>query len=94
MRRLFAVAMIVMCAGPAIAQAPVPKYGEVDTPKTPSEIEAERSAERAYRRSLGNVPNTSGPSDPWGSIRNDGAAKSTAKDAPAKRQKSTATSAK
>jgi hypothetical protein len=90
MRILFAVAMIALLAGPAYAQsqAPVQKYGDPDPEKTQGEIEAERQAERAYKRSLSNVPNASAPTDPWGSVRGNDAQKTTAaKPAPAKRNK-------
>lgn len=88
MRLLHAIAIVCLVAGPAVAQSkPVPRYGEVDTPKSPAEIEGERAAEQAYKKSLGNVPNASGPSDPWGGIRNDGPAKA----APAKPAKSRTT---
>lgn len=89
MKRLCIAAMIVLFAGPAFAQSkPVPRYGETDTPKSVGEIESERAAEQAYRRSLGNVPNASGPSDPWGNIRSDSSAKPAARAVPAKKSNS------
>ncbi len=94
MKLLHAVALVVVLTGPALAQSkPVPRYGEVDQIKSPGELESERAAESAYKKSLGNVPNASGPSDPWGNIRSDGAAKTTAKAAPAKPAKSRTTTA-
>lgn len=90
--RVFAAAVVIaLLAGPAYAQSqPVPKYGDIDNKKSPQEIEAEREAERAYKRSLGNIPDQ-GPADPWGSVRSDSApkaaAKAAAKAAPAKRTK-------
>ncbi|NVN86308.1 MAG: hypothetical protein HXX15_09505 [Rhodopseudomonas sp.] len=87
MRVFWAVAMIALLAGPAAAQTEaVQKYGEPDKEKTAGQIEAEKRAERAYQRSLGNVPNA-GPTDPWGNLRGDGAPKTAAKPAPAKRTK-------
>ncbi len=89
MRVFCAVAMIGLLAAPAYAQTtePVPQYGDINGVKSPNEIEAERRAEAAYKRSLGNVPDVTGPSDPWGNVRSDHAAKPAAKAAPAKRLK-------
>ena len=87
--RFFLAAMIVaLLAGPAYAQtqAPVPRYGDTAKEKSPQEKEAEKEAERAYKRSLGNIPDQ-GPTDPWGNVRSDGAPKPAAKTSPAKRAK-------
>jgi hypothetical protein len=74
MRVLCAATVIALLAGPAYAQAPqapIAKYGEINKPdKTPQEIEADRAADKAYKNSLGNIPDK-GPSDPWGSVRVD-----------------------
>jgi hypothetical protein len=87
MRIFLAAAMIVLLAGSAYAQEQrVPKYGEVDKDKTPQQIEAEKEAQRAYQRSLGNIPDK-GATDPWGGVRSDSAPKPAAKAAPAKRTK-------
>ena len=87
MRVLLAAAMIALLAGSAYAQTPkVPGYGEVDKDKTPSQKEADKEAERAYQRSLGNIPDK-GTTDPWGGVRSDSAPKPAAKAAPAKRTK-------
>jgi hypothetical protein len=87
MRVFAAAAVIALLAGPAYAQSQsVPRYGDVDKKKSPQEIEAEREAERAYKRSLGNIPDR-GPTDPWGNVRSDSAPKPAAKAAPAKRTK-------
>jgi hypothetical protein len=87
MRVFAAAAVIALLAGPAYAQSQsVPRYGEVDKTKSPQEIEAEREAERAYKRSLGNIPDKT-PTDPWGNVRSDSAPKAAAKAAPAKRTK-------
>ncbi len=83
-RILGAVAVIALFAGPAAAQKGPAKYGEDDKPKTPSEIAAEKDAERAYRRSLGNIPEQKSL-DPWGTVRSDNAPpKAAAKAPPAK----------
>jgi hypothetical protein len=85
MRVLCAAAMIALLAGPAYAQLQksVPKYGDAPVEKSPSEIEQDRAAERAYKRSLGNIPDQ-GPTDPWGNARSVDAPKAVAKPSPAK----------
>ena len=83
-RILGAVAVIALFAGPAAAQKGPARYGEEDKPKTPAEIAAEREAEKAYRRSLGNIPEQQ-KTDPWGTVRSDSAPpKAAAKAPPAK----------
>jgi len=88
MRVFLAVMMAALLAGPAYAQAekPIPRYGDTAKEKSPQEKDAEKEAERAYQRSLGNIPNQ-GPTDPWGNVRSDGAPKPAAKTSPAKRAK-------
>lgn len=68
MRVFLAAVMIMLSAAAAVAQDHVPRYGEADKEKSPAEIEADKQAERAYKRSLGNIPNQ-GPTDPWGTVR-------------------------
>ena len=80
-RILGAVAVIGLLAGSAAAQRGPAKYGEEDKPKTPAEIAAERDAERAYRRSLGNIPEQQ-KTDPWGTVRSDSAPPKAAAKAP------------
>lgn len=70
---LVATCVIAALAGPAWAQGAVPRYGETDKDKTPSQIAAEKEAERAYRRSLGNIPEQQKSTDPWGTVRSDSA---------------------
>jgi hypothetical protein len=81
----------------AQAQAPVQRYGEKDKDKTWGEMEREKETERAYKRSLGNVPEK-GAVDPWGNARNVGepkaAAKADAKAVPAKPKAKTGETAK
>ena len=68
-RTFIAAGIAVMLAGPALAQqAPMQGYGEKDKDKTLVQQQAEKDAERAYKRSLGNVPDKA-PVDPWGSAR-------------------------
>jgi hypothetical protein len=83
--------MIASLAGPVYAEDPVPQYGSAEKVKTPREIDAEKQAERAYQRSLKNIPDQGGASDPWGTVRSDSGPKPAAKAvAPAKRTTSTA----
>ena len=86
-RAFIAAAIVAALAGPVLAQqqAPVQRYGEKDKEKTPTELQRERDAERAYQRSLGSVP-AKGPVDPWGIARSadapKGETKAAAKTAP------------
>jgi hypothetical protein len=91
MRVLLAAAVIALLVGPAYAQSQsVPRYGEAPKDKTPQEIAAEKEAQKAYERSLGNIPDQ-GPTDPWGNVRSDSAPKPAAKTIPAKRTKAGST---
>jgi hypothetical protein len=79
------VAVIALLAGPVSAQMPQPHVkgpGEPEPDKTRSQIEAEQDAERAYKRSLGNIQEQKS-ADPWGTVRS-GDATPKAKAAPAK----------
>ena len=67
------VAVIAVLAGPAWAQMPQPHVlgpGEREPDKTRTQIEAEKEAERAYKRSLGNIQEQKS-ADPWGIARGD-----------------------
>ena len=88
--RVLCVAVVMgLLAGPAYAQSqPVPRYGETDKEKTAQQKAAERDAERAYQRSLGNIPEKGGTADPWGNVRTESTPKTAAKSAPEKRAKS------
>jgi len=69
--RVVAVAVVFLAlSGMAFAQS-VPTYGEVDKDKSPSDIAAEKAAEKAYHKSLGNIPDKGSSSDPWGAVRPD-----------------------
>ena len=70
MRVILAAATIMMLTSVAFAQDHVQRYGEADKEKSPIEIQAEKDAQRAYQKSLGNIPDK-GPSDPWGAVRSD-----------------------
>jgi hypothetical protein len=85
-RILGAMVVIAALAGPAWAQTSIPKYGEADKVKTPAEIAAEKEADRAYRRSLGNIPEQQ-KTDPWGTVRSDSAPPKAAAKAPQAKSK-------
>jgi hypothetical protein len=89
MRVVTAAVIVASLCGPAFAQTQkqVPVYREEDKEKTLTEKQAERDAERAYRRSLGNIPEQK-PNDPWGTVRGDNSAKPAEKPAAAKKPKS------
>jgi hypothetical protein len=77
MRVVAAAVIMAFLAGPAIAQErAVPKYGEEDKDKTPAQKRAEKDAEAAYTRSLGNI-SAPKPVDPWGNVRSDNTQKET-----------------
>jgi hypothetical protein len=79
MRVLVAAAMLVLLAGSALAEDNhVPRYGETDKEKSPEELRAEKAAESAYKKSLGNIPDK-GPTDPWGAVRSTDAPTTAAK---------------
>jgi hypothetical protein len=74
-RTLGPVALIALLAVgtilPAAAQSPsIQKYGEPDKVKSQSDIAAEKEAEKAYQRSLGNIPAKQNV-DPWGTVRSE-----------------------
>ena len=92
MKVLGAVAVIALLAGPVYAQN-VPRYGETDKDKSATEKQADKEAEQAYRRSLGNIPEQKS-TDPWGAVRSDNAPKPAAKAAPAKQKAKTDSAAK
>ncbi len=80
MRVIAAAVIVAFLAGPAYAQQQqMQQYGEEDKDKTPAEKEAAKEAERAYKRSLGNIP-AQKAQDPWGTVRPDNSAKPDAKE--------------
>jgi hypothetical protein len=88
MKLIVAVALVMMLAVPALAQSlnsNPPPGPPPPPPKSRQEIEAERSAEQAYRNSLKNIPDQPA-ADPWGNARSVGAPKAatTTKKLPAK----------
>lgn len=93
-RTFIAAAIIAALAGPGWAQQkPIQRYGEKDKDKTWGEREADKEAERAYKRSLDAVPEK-GPVDPWGIARSVEAPKAAAKTAPPKPKVRTGETAK
>lgn len=87
MRFLLATAIIASLMAPAFAQDNhVPRYGEEDKDKTPSQKADDRAAADAYKRSLGNIPDK-GSSDPWGTVRSDTPKTATTKSAATKTPK-------
>jgi hypothetical protein len=89
MRVFCAAAAIALLAAPVHAQTQsVPRYGETGKAKSPQEMQAEKEADRAYHRSLGNIPDQ-GPTDPWGKMRTEGPPKAIAKTSAVKRTKTT-----
>jgi hypothetical protein len=84
MRLIGIVAVMALLAGPALAQQKnMPKYGDEDKEKSATEKAAEKDAEKAYQRSLGNIPEQKS-TDPWGTVRGDNAAPKAAAKTPAK----------
>lgn len=84
MKLIGIVAVMALLAGPALAQTKnMQKYGDPDKVKSQAEIAAEKDAEKAYQRSLGNIPEQKS-SDPWGTVRSDNTAPKAAAKAPAK----------
>ena len=73
-----AAIIAVMMAGPAYAQTNKPPAPTPDPPKSQSEIDSDKAADKAYKRSLGNIPDK-GPTDPWGSARSIDAPKAATK---------------
>ena len=71
MRVSCAAALVALMAGPAFAQhlGSVSDKNTEPEKKTQTEIDADRAAESAYKKSLGNIPDQ-GPADPWGGARN------------------------
>jgi len=81
MRILLALATIVALALPAYGQqkqTPQPAPGP--PPKTQKQIEEDKAADRAYQKSLGNIPDQP-PADPWGGARSTDTPKTDAKTA-------------
>jgi hypothetical protein len=86
MRILRAAAVMMLFIAPAYAQKGAPP-APTDPPKSQTQIESERAADKAYKNSLGNIPDKPA-ADPWGGARGlETTSKPVAKDPPAKRTK-------
>lgn len=59
---------------PALAQDHVQQYGEADKDKGFGQIQDDKAAAQAYKRSLSNIPDQTAPTDPWGGARSTSAA--------------------
>ena len=82
MKLVFAAAAVAMLTVPTCAQGQgrgSASQPPAAAPKSPQEIEAERAAEQAYKKSLGNIPDQP-PADPWGTARGIDASKDNPKD--------------
>jgi len=62
-----AAVLTLLLAGPVYGQRAKPP-APTDPPKSPSQVEDEKNQDRAYKRSLGNIPDKP-PADPWGGAR-------------------------
>jgi hypothetical protein len=81
------VLMLLLSSGPVLAQAKAPAAPQ-DPPKSPGQIELEKNQDRAYKNSLGNIPDKP-PADPWGGARAvDGSSSTTTTTSATKRNKS------
>jgi hypothetical protein len=80
MRILLAVAIVIALAWPAYAQQKTPQPAPGPPPKTQKQIEEDKAADRAYQKSLGNIPDQP-PADPWGGARSTDTPKTAAKTA-------------
>lgn len=86
-------ALAVVTTLPARAQDNhIQRYGEKDKEESATEKAAKKEAERAYQRSLGNIPSQKA-TDPWGTVRSDEAPKAAAKPATVKPKAKSATAA-
>jgi len=90
MRVFLAAVLIALMAGSAHAQGRGSANVEPAKQKSPQEIQAEKDAEKAYKRSLSNIPDQA-PADPWGGVRGDDAPKPVTKVAPSKKTKTGST---
>jgi hypothetical protein len=91
MKRWCLAATLVLAVSPALAQnmgTAIP-LGGVERTKTPDEIEREKAADDAYKKSLKTIPNAKASNDPWGTVRSD-KPQATSQPKPAKKTGSTA----
>ena len=78
MRAFLALVIMAALVSPVFAQDDhVQRYGEQEKEKSDTQKAAEKADQRAYQKSLGNIPDQ-GPTDPWGAVRSNDAPKSAA----------------
>lgn len=77
MHKIAVAVLLALMAAPALAQDHVLGPGEEPKEKTATQKAGDERAERAYQRSLNNVPEQK-PVDPWGTARSDDASKKSA----------------
>lgn len=75
MKYLWAAAMVLALAQPASAQMNL-MMDPNSKPVTQEEIEKKQAQEKAYKDSLKKIPDQKAANDPWGDVRNTGAAAS------------------
>jgi hypothetical protein len=63
-----ATVLTLLLTGPVYAASPGAPAPPQDPPKSPGQIEQEKNQDRAYKNSLGNIPDKP-PADPWGGAR-------------------------
>jgi hypothetical protein len=78
MRVFCAAAVFALLVAPACAQEHTQEAGQEAKEKSQTQIQSDRDAERAYKRSLSNIPDEA-PADPWGHVRSDSPSKPVAK---------------
>ena len=92
MRKLAAIFLLTMIAGPALAQQDhVQRYRE-EIEKSPSDVANEARQQRAYQRALSGVPDQK-PTDPWGIARSNDVPKGAAAKTAAPKQAKPASAA-
>ena len=75
MKILSAVAVMMLLAAPAYAQAPHVNLIPDLPSKTPEEREQDAIKDKAYKESLKKIPDAKTSSDPWGTVRSTDAPK-------------------
>jgi hypothetical protein len=78
MRVFCAAAVFAFLVAPACAQEHTQEAGQEAKEKSQTQIQSDRDAERAYKRSLSNIPDA-GPADPWGHVRGESPSTTVAK---------------
>ena len=93
MRKLAAILLLTMIAGPAFAESDhVQRYRE-EVEKSPADAANEARQQRAYQRALSGVPDQK-PTDPWGIARPEAPKSNAAKTAAPKQAKPASAAAK